>query len=43
MSERLSRRCALKHLAAAGAAAAFSPVVIRGQSAPIRLAGMPEE
>ena len=43
MSERLSRRRALKHLAAAGAAAAFSPVVIRGQSAPIRLAGMPVE
>ena len=43
MSERLSRRRALKHLAAAGAAAAFSPVVIRGQSAPIRVAGMPVE
>ena len=43
MSETVSRRRALKDLAAAGAAAAFSPVVIRGQSAPIRVAGMPVE
>ena len=43
MSETVSRRRVLKHLAAAGASAAFSPVVIRGQSAPIRVAGMPVE
>jgi alpha-glucosidase/alpha-D-xyloside xylohydrolase len=43
MSETVSRRRALKHLAAAGAAAAFGPTVIRGQSAPIRVAGMPVE
>src|SRR5687767_1909370 len=43
MSETVSRRRALKDLAAAGAAAAFSPMVIRGQSAPIRVAGMPVE
>src|SRR6188508_2154366 len=42
MPERPSRRSALKQLAAAGAAA-FSPVVIRGQAAPIRVAGMPVE
>jgi alpha-glucosidase len=38
-----SRRNALKHLAAAGVGAALHPVVIRGQSAPIRVAGMPVE
>ena len=43
MSETVSRRRVLKHLAAAGASATFSPVVIRGQSAPIRVAGMPVE
>ena len=43
MPERPSRRNALKQLAAAGAAAAFSPVVIRGQATPIRVAGMPVE
>ena len=43
MLERPSRRNALKHLAAAGAAAAFRPVIIRGQSSPIRVAGMPVE
>ena len=42
MSETVSRRRALKDLAAA-AAAAFSPGVILGQSAPIRVAGMPVE
>jgi alpha-glucosidase/alpha-D-xyloside xylohydrolase len=42
MFERPSRRDAVKHLAAAGAAA-FSPVVVRGQAAPIRVAGMPVE
>ena len=43
MSEHVSRRRALKNLAAAGAAAAFGPAVIQGQSAPIRVAGMPVE
>src|SRR5262245_46361614 len=43
MKTRPSRRNALKHLAAAGAAAAVGPIVIRGQSAPIRIAGMPVE
>ena len=33
----------LKQLAAAGAAAAFTPITIRGQGAPIRIAGMPVE
>jgi hypothetical protein len=42
MSETVSGRRALKDLAAA-AAAAFSPGGIRGQSAPIRVAGMPVE
>ncbi len=43
MPQRPSRRNALKHLAAAGVGAALHPVVIRGQSAPIRVAGMPVE
>ena len=43
MHQRPSRRNALKHLAAAGVGAAFHPVIIRGQSAPIRVAGMPVE
>jgi alpha-glucosidase/alpha-D-xyloside xylohydrolase len=43
MHQRPSRRNALKHLAAAGVGAAFHPVVIRGQPAPIRVAGMPVE
>src|SRR4029453_12001703 len=43
MAQRPSRRNALKHLAAAGVGAALHPVVIRGQSAPIRVAGMPVE
>jgi alpha-glucosidase/alpha-D-xyloside xylohydrolase len=43
MSKPVSRRRALTHLAAAGAAAAFGPAVIRGQAAPIRIAGMPVE
>jgi alpha-glucosidase/alpha-D-xyloside xylohydrolase len=43
MHERPSRRNALKHIAAAGLGAALRPVVIRGQSAPIRVAGMPVE
>jgi alpha-glucosidase/alpha-D-xyloside xylohydrolase len=43
MLERPSRRNALKHLAAAGAAAAFPPAIIRGQPSPIRVAGMPVE
>ena len=43
MPERPSRRSALKHIAAATAAAAFRPVVIRGQTSPIRVAGMPVE
>ena len=43
MSQRPSRRTALKHLAAAGVGAALHPVVIRGQSAPLRVAGMPVE
>ena len=43
MQQRPSRRNALKHLAAAGLGAALRPVVIRGQSAPIRVAGMPVE
>jgi len=40
MRTRPSRRNALKHLAAAGVGAALPPVVIRGQSAPLRVAGM---
>jgi len=43
MRTRPSRRNALKHLAAAGLGAALQPVVIRGQFAPIRVAGMPVE
>ena len=43
MRTRPSRRNALKHLAAASVGAALGPVVIRGQSAPIRVAGMPVE
>src|SRR5688572_3230864 len=43
MHQHPSRRTALKHMAAAGLGAALRPVVIRGQSAPIRLAGMPVE
>ena len=43
MPQQPSRRRALKHLAAGAAAAAFSPSIIRGQSAPIRVAGMPVE
>src|SRR5262245_14856956 len=43
MPQRPSRRNALKHLAAAGVGAALHPVVIRGQSAPLRVAGMPVE
>jgi alpha-glucosidase/alpha-D-xyloside xylohydrolase len=43
MRQRPSRRNALKHLAAAGLGAALRPVVLRGQSAPIRVAGMPVE
>src|SRR4029450_3523588 len=43
MSQRPSRRNALKPLAAAGVGAALHPVVIRGQSPPIRVAGMPVE
>ena len=43
MQQRPSRRNALKHLAAAGLGATLRPVVIRGQSAPIRVAGMPVE
>src|SRR5688572_15114707 len=43
ISTRPSRRNALKQLAAAGAAAALNPEVIRGQATPIRVAGMPVE
>src|SRR5215218_4405451 len=43
MFDHPSRRHALKHLVAAGAAAAFRPVTIRGQSSPIRVAGVPVE
>src|SRR5687768_409982 len=43
MLERPSRRTALKQIAAAGVAATITPITIRGQSAPIRIAGMPVE
>jgi len=43
MSQRPSRRTALKRLTAAGVGAALDPVVIGGQSAPLRVAGMPVE
>jgi alpha-glucosidase/alpha-D-xyloside xylohydrolase len=42
ISEPVTRRAAIRHLAAAGAAA-ISPTVLRGQSSPIRIAGMPVE
>lgn len=43
MSEPISRRDALKQLGAAGAAAMVTGGVIRGQTAPITVAGMPVE
>ncbi len=43
MPDRPSRRTALKQIAAAGVAATVTPITIRGQSAPIRIAGMPVE
>ena len=43
MSEPLSRRDALKQIAAAGAGVVATGGIIRGQAAPIRIAGMPVE
>jgi len=43
MSESLSRRDALKQIAAAGAGVVVSGGIIRGQAAPIRIAGVPVE
>ena len=43
MSESFSRREALKNLGAAGAGVVLAGGIIRGQAAPIRLAGMPVE
>jgi alpha-glucosidase (family GH31 glycosyl hydrolase) len=43
MPEHPSRRTALKQIAAAGVAATVTPITIRGQGAPIRIAGMPVE
>jgi alpha-glucosidase/alpha-D-xyloside xylohydrolase len=43
MPEHPSRRAALRQIAAAGVGAAVAPVTIRGQSSPIRIAGMPVE
>jgi alpha-glucosidase (family GH31 glycosyl hydrolase) len=43
MPQRPSRRAALKQIAAAGVAATITPITIRGQDAPIRVAGMPVE
>jgi alpha-glucosidase (family GH31 glycosyl hydrolase) len=37
----VSRRAALKHFAVAGAGAALAPVILRGQSAPLMVAGRP--
>jgi len=39
----ISRRDALKHLGAAGAALAFPPIVLRGQLSPLVIAGSPVE
>ena len=41
MLERPSRRTALKQIAGAGVGATITPITIRGQTAPIRIAGMP--
>ncbi len=43
MPHALSRRDALKHIGSAGAGAVFGGGLIRGQTEPIRIAGMPVE
>jgi alpha-glucosidase (family GH31 glycosyl hydrolase) len=43
MSEQLTRRDVLKQIGVAGAGALIAPAIIRGQSTPIRIAGMPVE
>ena len=43
MSQPISRRDALKRIGAAGAGVVLPSTVIRGQNAPIRIAGMPVE
>ena len=43
MSEPLSRRDALKQIAAAGAGVVATGGIVRGQGAPIRIAGIPVE
>ena len=43
MSDPLSRRDALKQIAAAGASVVAASGIIRGQAAPIRMAGVPVE
>ena len=43
MSDLFSRRDVLKQIGFAGAGAVIAPAVIRGQSSPIRIAGMPVE
>ena len=43
MPQPFSRRDALKHIGSAGAGAVFGGGIIRGQTEPIRIAGMPVE
>jgi hypothetical protein len=43
MSNRISRRHAVRHLACAAAGALVAPAVLRGQSSPIIVAGQPVE